>query len=75
MKKLIYIGIALFALGMTSCSKQDIKPNSPSDIVVPTWKSNITDPELNGSTGTSGNGGITDPELNGTGGDGLKSEN
>lgn len=75
MKKLIYIGIALFALGMVSCSKQDIRPNSSSDTVVPTWKSSITDPELNGTGSTStGNGTITDPELNGAGGDGLQKE-
>lgn len=75
MKKIIYIGIALFALGMTSCSKQDVQPNSPTDTVVPTWKSSITDPELNGTSGTSGTGTITDPELNGAGGDGLLNEN
>lgn len=66
MKRVIYIGIAVFALGMVSCSKQDIQPNSTSDTVVPVWKSldtNVTDPELGGSDGA---GGITDPELAGT---------
>lgn len=74
MKKIIYIAIAVFALGMVSCSKQDIQPNSPSDVQVPVWKSNssdVTDPQL-GGTGT---GTITDPQLGGTGGDNILSEN
>ena len=72
MKRIIYIGIAVFALGMVSCSKQDIQPNAATDPVVPVWKSDITDPELNG---TSGEGTITDPELNGAGGDAIVKPN
>ena len=69
MKRVIYIGIAVFALGMVSCSKQDIQPNSTSDTLVPVWKSddtNVTDPELGGTDGSLGTGTITDPELGGT---------
>ncbi len=64
MKKILYIGIAVFALGMVSCSKQDVKPNSSSDTVAPIWKSldingdDNTDPQ----SGSSGEGGITDPD-------------
>lgn len=61
MKRVIYIGIAVFALGLASCSKQDFQPNSSTnDPQVPVWKSNdggITDPQLGGGD----DGGITDP--------------
>lgn len=68
MKKVIYIGIAICALGLGSCSKQDVTPNT-ADPVVPVWKvlddgsdpvivtdptgTDITDPEID----------ITDPEI------------
>jgi hypothetical protein len=59
MKRIVYISIAVFVLGLASCSKQEIKPNS-SNSEVPVWKSNkdITDPELGG---TDGGDPITDP--------------
>jgi hypothetical protein len=66
MKKVIYIGIAVVALGLASCSKEEIKPNIPTDTAVPVWKANtgggdnVTDP--NG--GSSNEGGITDPNEN-----------
>lgn len=59
MKKVLYIGIAIVALGLASCSKQDIQPNSSSDVVVPVWKSNTAD-----------DGGVVDPSSNGTNNDG-----
>ena len=68
MKRVIYIGIAVFALGMVSCSKQDVTPNCSSDPIVPSWKSgggDVTDPELGGSDGGTL---ITDPELGGSDG-------
>ncbi len=62
MKRVIYIGIAVFALGLASCSKQDFQPNTAtSDPVVPVWK--------------SGDGGITDPELGGSGGEVITDPN
>ena len=63
MKRVIYIGIAVFALGMVSCSKQDVTPNSSSDTIVPSWKSfdeGNTDPNAGGTNGGST---ITDPEI------------
>ena len=65
MKKVIYIGIAVVALGLASCSKQDIQPNS-ADPVVPVWKSNTgdNDPTIGGNTVVDPGGStITDPEL------------
>lgn len=64
MKKVLYIGIAVVALGLASCSKQDIQPNS-AEPEVPVWKANTggcenVDPNTNGSN----EGGITDPEHN-----------
>lgn len=60
MKKVIYIVFAIFALGLASCSKQDIQPNgTSSNARVPALKSlnTITDEtDPGGST-------ITDPEL------------
>ncbi|PHR32416.1 MAG: hypothetical protein COA38_06520 [Fluviicola sp.] len=67
MKKVIYIVFAVFALGMVSCSKQDVSPNSSPETIVPVWKSIETenanssgnvDPNINT------NGGITDPGEN-----------
>lgn len=66
MKKVIYIGIAVVALGFASCSKEEIKPNTPTDSTVPVLKSNnsgvgsFTDPNGGGSH----SGGITDPNEN-----------
>lgn len=69
MKKVIYIVIAVFALGLASCSKQDVQPNSP-DPVVPVWKANtntndpgttVTDPGTDPVI--EDDGGITDPEI------------
>ncbi|MCJ8289848.1 MAG: hypothetical protein HRT58_09310 [Crocinitomicaceae bacterium] len=72
MKRVIYIGMAVFALGMVSCSKQDIQPNSTSETIVPSWKSGDgenADPSLGGTGGPVitdpeiDNGEITDPEI------------
>lgn len=64
MKKILYIGIAVVALGLASCSKQDIQPASNTDAEVPVWKSNTIDNETPGPTTTTGSndGGITDPD-------------
>jgi len=43
MKKIIYIGFALFAFGMTSCNKQDIQPNANGTAQEPVWKSSSDD--------------------------------
>ena len=64
MKKVIYIVFAVFALGLASCAKQDIKPTSSSDTAVPVWKSLDTDVTDPGSTNNEGGGGITDPNEN-----------
>lgn len=69
MKKVIYIIFAVFALGLASCSKQDIQPNTTSsDSEVPVWKSlnsgndsGSVDPGLGGGTITDPNN--LDPEL------------
>jgi hypothetical protein len=69
MKKLIYIVFAVFALGLASCSKQDIQPNTTSsDSEVPVWKSlnpgndsGSVDPGLGGGAITDPNN--LDPEL------------
>jgi len=70
MKRIFYIGIAVFGLALASCSKQDIQPNSP-DPVVPVWKSKNSNSEGGGpvvtepvGTGTnSNNTDITDPSI------------
>ncbi|MDB0037866.1 hypothetical protein N9F08_00735 [bacterium] len=61
MKKVIYIVFAIFALGLTSCSKQDIQPTvTPTDVDVPVSKSfGSNDHVIN----NNGGGTITDPEL------------
>ena len=65
MKKVIYIGIAVVTLGLASCSKQEIQPNS-ADPVVPVWKSNTdNDPTVGGNTVEPGGTTITDPEIDG----------
>lgn len=64
MKRAIYIGIAVVALGFASCSKEEIQPNTASsDSAVFELKANnngggdnFTDPN-----GGSNEGGITDP--------------
>lgn len=64
MKRVIYVAVAVFALGIVSCSKQDIQPNSNSDTAVPTWKSFDRDGELlNGEEGLppTGGGSVNDP--------------
>lgn len=61
MKKVIYIVIAVFALGLASCSKQEIQPVNDSDTVVPVWKSNSTGENVIDPNGSSNEGGITDP--------------
>ena len=64
MKKVVYIGILAVGLALVSCSKQDIQP-SPSDPVVPVWKSNTAEPNNGGIVvnDPNGNGTITDPEI------------
>jgi hypothetical protein len=63
MKKLIYIVFAVFALGLASCSKQDIQPNTTSsDVEVPVWKSLGNGNDSGLSDPSVGNGTITDPE-------------
>lgn len=69
MKKVIYIGIAVVALGFASCSKEEIRPNTPTDTATPIWKANtgggenIFDPNGGGGSNEGeGGGGITDPE-------------
>lgn len=64
MKKTLYIVLAVFALGMVSCSKEDIKPNvtSNSNSDVPVWKSagvDGTEPTGEGP----GHGSIVDPNI------------
>ncbi len=66
MKRVFYIGIAVFGLALASCSKQDIKPTTSSDPVVPLWKSNTNDPNEGVITADPTNeGGITDPVIDG----------
>ena len=63
MKRVIYIGIAVVALGLASCSKEDIQPNSTSENIVPVWKSldnENTQPQNNSNS--EGGGTIVDPE-------------
>lgn len=64
MKRIIYISIAILGLGLASCSKEDIRPNTveQQSPFSKSSNSNITDPELGGTD----TGGITDPELSGT---------
>lgn len=63
MKRLLYIVIAVFALGFTSCNKEVIKPVANNDSTEPVWESQakrgvvIEDPVISPSTG----GSITDP--------------
>ncbi len=69
MKKVIYIAFAVFALGMVSCSKQDVSPNSSSESIVPVWKSIDNENSTENSTenvdpSINTNGGITDPGEN-----------
>lgn len=76
MKRVIYIGIAVVALGLASCSKQDIQPNS-ADPVVPVWKSNTGDNDPNGGSvvGDPGGSTITDPEIDKVGGEDITDPN
>lgn len=68
MKKVIYIGIAVVALGLASCSKEEIQPNTASsDPAVFVWKANNNggdDNLSNPNGGSSNEGGITDPNEN-----------
>ncbi len=59
MKKIIYIAVAFFAFGMTSCDKQDIQPNGNNPSQEPVWRSSSADHFDEG--GGSEGGGITDP--------------
>ncbi|MFT5777777.1 MAG: hypothetical protein ACI837_000725 [Crocinitomicaceae bacterium] len=60
MKKIAYISIVLFAFGMASCSKQDIKPNSATTVSEPVWRSS-EEPVVN--EGGDEGGTIVDPNL------------
>ena len=61
MKKIIYIAIAFFAFGMTSCNKQDIQPNANGTSQEPVWKSTGSEVEGGSSEGGTEEGGIVDP--------------
>lgn len=61
MKKIIYIAFALFALGMTSCNKQDIHPNGNGIAQEPVWSSSTDDDGAVIIEGGSEEGGIVDP--------------
>lgn len=74
MKRIIYIVIALFGLGMASCSKQEINPISNDTLVAPEWSSNErgtgdaaegddsgSTSGDNGSNSSTGDNDITDP--------------
>lgn len=71
MKKLLYISVLLFGLGIVSCQKEDIRPIVDETAVVPTWGSNekaINNPtgddgdaHGNNSGSTSGGGLVDDP--------------
>ena len=60
MKKLLIISIAVLGLGIVSCQKQEIAPNT-SDLEVPVWEESarIGDDDDDDDDGTIGE--ITDP--------------
>ncbi|MFT5859284.1 MAG: hypothetical protein ACI865_001384 [Flavobacteriaceae bacterium] len=64
MKKIIYIAIAFFAFGMTSCNKQDIQPNADASSQESVSRGS-EDGDAGGGLGEGGfeEGGITDPNL------------
>jgi hypothetical protein len=67
MKKLTIIALALLGLGVVSCQKEDIRPNSANNVSVPVWEEDNNNARLGesneGSTEDPGTPGeITDPE-------------
>ncbi len=66
MKRVFYIIIAVFALVLASCSKQDIQPTSDAQITEPTWRhlgSQASDSEFDPSGTAAGGITITDPNV------------
>ena len=58
--RLLYFSVALFLLGLASCTKQDIRPNTDTETTEPVWKSRrISIENLDGFDGVSNP--ITDP--------------
>ena len=63
MKKLVIISLAVFGLGIVSCQKQDITPNSGEGMELPVWEESARHGDSDASSGTEGGdiGAITDP--------------
>jgi len=66
MKKLVIISLAIFGLGIVSCQKEVLTPNTGSEMDVPVWEEDARFGEETIDTDDSGIddvivGGITDP--------------
>lgn len=63
MKKLVIISLAVFGLGIVSCQKQDIAPNSGETMELPVWEESARHGDSDASDDNEGGGigAITDP--------------
>lgn len=67
MKRVIHIAFVIVGLLVVSCSKENIRPVSTENEVVPEWRS-ASAPDLDNGSTPNGPGSITDPNNDDDGG-------